>query len=245
LFLNFTLGGGGVVGTDRVVVEAPARTVALWQPDVPQFIGTAPESPFWEQWWLHVQPRPRWHRWLRWPSETPGFAVLRDIPAGAWQAILDAGNRCRGRAFAGKRGLMPCGTELAMTAAEEIILLLWGVVHDRGGARPLDERIARALDMIAETTDRAPTVGELARAVGLSSSRFAHLFRRQVGRSVQSFVETTRLQRARELLELGGVNVSEAARACGFSSPFYFSTRFRKLFGVPPSSLLRGEAPEP
>jgi AraC family transcriptional regulator of arabinose operon len=188
---------------------------------------------------MHFQPRSHWQPWLVWPSETPGFAALSDIPETGWQRILAAGDRCRGAAFAGQMGRLAFGEELALAAAEEIILILKAIVTQRHSRRPLDPRVAHALDIIADMPQRTLTVGELAASVNLSASRFAHLFRRQTGQSVQRYIEAVRLRYARDLLELGGLNVSEAAGACGFADPFYFSTRFKKLFGVAPSTYTK------
>ena len=44
------------------------------------------------------------------------------------------------------------------------------------------------------------------------------------------------MERARELLQAGGMNVSEVAAAVGYESSNYFSKVFRKHFGRPPSA---------
>ncbi|RMG21101.1 MAG: AraC family transcriptional regulator [Bacteroidetes bacterium] len=50
---------------------------------------------------------------------------------------------------------------------------------------------------------------------------------------------TLRLHRAKEMLEKGVGNVSEACFELGFSSPAYFSKTFKMEFGISPSELKR------
>ena len=46
-----------------------------------------------------------------------------------------------------------------------------------------------------------------------------------------------RLERARRMLESGGMTVTEICGAVGFESAASFSALFRKVFGVAPSTL--------
>jgi AraC family transcriptional regulator of arabinose operon len=77
-------------------------------------------------------------------------------------------------------------------------------------------------------------VGELAKIAGMSASRFAHLFRRQVGVPPQQFVEQRRLMRAEQLLKHSSLSVKEISHDVGFRSPFYFSLRFKSRTGKSP-----------
>jgi AraC-like DNA-binding protein len=79
----------------------------------------------------------------------------------------------------------------------------------------------------------------LARAVNLSVSRFAHLFREQLGVSPQQFVERRRLDAACRLLELTRRSIASIAAEVGYPDPLYFSTRFRRHTGTSPSDYRR------
>lgn len=77
-------------------------------------------------------------------------------------------------------------------------------------------------------------------AAGLHMSRTT-LFRRLVaeaGLPPSEFIRTTRLARARRLLETSAGNVSEVAYAVGFGSLAAFSRAYRIHFGIPPSADL-------
>ena len=55
------------------------------------------------------------------------------------------------------------------------------------------------------------------------------------GKSPNDFIRIFRLERAAELLTAEGLNVTEVADRVGFSDPKYFSSCFRRHFGVSPS----------
>ena len=53
--------------------------------------------------------------------------------------------------------------------------------------------------------------------------------------SPSQLITAMKMREARRLLEMGDFRVNEVASRLGFSSPFYFSRRFRTFFGVSPS----------
>jgi AraC-like DNA-binding protein len=55
------------------------------------------------------------------------------------------------------------------------------------------------------------------------------------------YIQQTRLQQAKLLLEHDKMNVSEVAYAVGFDSLAYFSKVFKKYYGVNPSSFILKE----
>ncbi|MDE6239638.1 MAG: helix-turn-helix transcriptional regulator, partial [Muribaculaceae bacterium] len=57
------------------------------------------------------------------------------------------------------------------------------------------------------------------------------------GMSINDFIRVMRLNKAKGLLESGKYQISEVAYMVGFADPKYFSTCFKKQFGVSPSKL--------
>ncbi|MDR3228585.1 MAG: helix-turn-helix domain-containing protein, partial [Puniceicoccales bacterium] len=109
--------------------------------------------------------------------------------------------------------------------ALERALLLCDAVNPRHAESRLDERVRKAVEVLCRTPGERFTLEGLARQCGLSRSRFAELFREQVGVPALEFLEGRRLRRVRELLEHTSLNLSEIAEQTGFSSPFYLSLR--------------------
>ena len=58
------------------------------------------------------------------------------------------------------------------------------------------------------------------------------------GYSPREFTENIRMKHAARLLCDGSHNVSEVSYELGFSSPKYFTIRFKKIFGMSPSQYV-------
>ena len=82
-------------------------------------------------------------------------------------------------------------------------------------------------------------LADVARAAGLSVSRLSLLFKAGVGQTPMQFLETQRMTRARQLLQLTSRPIGAIALEVGFESPIHFSLRFRKAVGVSPRSFRR------
>lgn len=103
--------------------------------------------------------------------------------------------------------------------------------------RDIDPRIAAAARRIRE--DPAATIPsrELAAAVGLSESRFLHLFRHEAGTSLRRYRLWIRLMHACSTLAAGR-DVTTAAMEAGFASPSHLADRIRSTFGLSATQLL-------
>jgi AraC family transcriptional regulator of arabinose operon len=78
-------------------------------------------------------------------------------------------------------------------------------------------------------------VGDIAASVGLSPSRLSAVLRQQIGVSPRDFLEAERMKLASELVALTNMPIQNVASRVGIQSPFYFSLRFKKAFGVSPT----------
>lgn len=114
-------------------------------------------------------------------------------------------------------------------------------VTGRRAARRIDPRVARAVEILQRRYSDPVPAAELGRSIGLSASRFQHLFTEEVGVPFRRYRGWHRLRAAiREVVE--GSTFAEAAHAAGFSDQAHFSREFRRTFGAPPSpglSMLR------
>jgi AraC-like DNA-binding protein len=105
---------------------------------------------------------------------------------------------------------------------------------------PIDYRVKRVLralpNRLAEA--KAVSLSAVAASVGLSPSRFMHLFTSSVGVPLRPYVLWLRLQcGARELAR--GTSVADAAHAAGFSDAAHFTRTFRRMIGATPRQILR------
>ncbi|MGC8731902.1 MAG: AraC family transcriptional regulator [Halothiobacillaceae bacterium] len=102
-----------------------------------------------------------------------------------------------------------------------------------------DHRIATALGAMHGDIRRAWTVGDLARAAGMSRSAFFDRFLRTVGVTPMEYLLTWRMAVAKDLLRSGGVALDEVAGRIGYGSASTFSTAFSRHMGMPPGRFMR------
>lgn len=100
------------------------------------------------------------------------------------------------------------------------------------------ERIIHVAEILVNNMANPPDTMELARTVGLSRSKLQRCFFRVYGVSLFEYLRNHRLQAARQLLQRGEVNVTEAALHVGYANQSYFAKAFKTMFGVAPSALL-------
>jgi AraC family transcriptional regulator len=98
----------------------------------------------------------------------------------------------------------------------------------------MDERVRRVIDFLEAHRFRAPALGRLANAAGLSPSHLQHLFKRDVGVSIRAFVKTSRLRLAAELIARTDRRISEVLYDVGFSDFSNFDHAFKREFGATP-----------
>ncbi len=78
-------------------------------------------------------------------------------------------------------------------------------------------------------------VGQVAASLGLSESHLSHVFKKETGKTLGSYITAYRIQKAMELLQDCRNKVYEAADQVGYRDITYFSATFKKLVGVNPS----------
>jgi AraC family transcriptional regulator len=105
----------------------------------------------------------------------------------------------------------------------------------RTGGMP-DYVLSGAIDFINDSLDRDLSLAEIARAAGLSPSRFARAFKLATGKAVHQYVDELRVEKAKPLLKGGELTPDEVARRVGFDSTRRFAAVFRRLTGVSPHS---------
>jgi len=98
----------------------------------------------------------------------------------------------------------------------------------------LPELILRINTYIYRNIDRKMTTVDLARHFAKSPSHLRGLYRQATGLTIGAYIKELQIRRATMLLERSGMNISQIANECGFSSVFTFSRAFKKRLEVSP-----------
>ncbi|MBP3753454.1 MAG: response regulator [Lachnospiraceae bacterium] len=91
------------------------------------------------------------------------------------------------------------------------------------------------LYMSQHFTDPNLMLQDVAKAVGMSNSRFSTVFSQQTGQTFTEYLIYLRLNKAREMLKTTNIKSSQIARESGYNDSHYFSYIFKKNVGMTPS----------
>ena len=95
--------------------------------------------------------------------------------------------------------------------------------------------VDKATRLIVENlSDSTFSIDRLCREMAMSRTLFYVKLKSYTGKSPQDFIRIIRLEHAAALLR-NGRGVAEVSSLAGFENPKYFSTVFKKYFGVSPS----------
>jgi AraC-like DNA-binding protein len=96
--------------------------------------------------------------------------------------------------------------------------------------------LRRARDQIDREYAEPLDVPKLARTALMSTAHFSRQFRAVYGETPYSYLMTRRIERAKALLRLGELSVTEVCFAVGCTSLGSFSSRFTELVGETPTA---------
>jgi AraC-like DNA-binding protein len=99
---------------------------------------------------------------------------------------------------------------------------------------PPARHLLRAKDLADARYFEPLTVGDLARAAGLSPAHFSREFRRTFGEAPHQYLLTRRLERAAALLRNTDRSVTDICFAVGLTSVGSFITSFGRVHGAAP-----------
>ena len=102
-------------------------------------------------------------------------------------------------------------------------------------ATPQDRRVRVILILLEQNSHRRMAIADVASAVNLSPGRLAHLFKSEVGVSLQQYLTQIRLAKAKHQLETTFLSIKEIAAASGFPSVTRFTASFKDAVGATPS----------
>jgi AraC family transcriptional regulator len=100
-------------------------------------------------------------------------------------------------------------------------------------------QLRRAKDNICSNIEGDPSLASLAQECGLSPSQFSRAFKQSTGTTPHQWLTAKRIERAKELLRSGDLDLVEVSLACGFHDQSHFTRVFAQSEGDTPGRWRR------
>ncbi len=134
------------------------------------------------------------------------------------------------------------GSDAALAVARQLVVF----VRRPGGQSQFSAQLSSAIaahdplrdlqGWIAENLGEDLAVEALAARAHMSPRNFARAFKREVGLTPAAYVERARVERAQQLLQRRGAELTAVARECGFGSEDRMRRAFQRRLGVGPAA---------
>ena len=96
------------------------------------------------------------------------------------------------------------------------------------------KKIAKAKDVILKDIKNPPSLIELSKTIDLSLKNLKKGFKEIYGKPVYKYLFDFKMERAKQLLSNGNLNVNEVSYDLGYSSSSHFIAAFKKKYGITP-----------
>jgi len=222
--ITYTLEGSGYFRTPAGEKNCITGDVTLLRSGVPHHYGTVPKGS-WNFIWAHF---PNLTETNILPDEELLILPFRDVHS-------------QNRVYRALRNVLQDSRErrsfwqpLCENEIRGILLLM----AERGG-RKVDPRVEETLHLLSRHMRESLTIEEIAKSVGLSSSRLSHLFKQETGSTIVETLNDMRIRQAALLIRHSGRTAAEVAFDVGFQNYNHFAALFRKQLGASPREYLR------
>lgn len=91
------------------------------------------------------------------------------------------------------------------------------------------------LEYIDNNIESSICVNSLCSKFAISASTLHSLFKNNLRTTVNSYINTLKLNKSKELISESNYSISEISEMLGFSSIHYFSKKFKNVFGISPT----------
>lgn len=99
------------------------------------------------------------------------------------------------------------------------------------------DKFVDAKELLTSRMDNPPTIIELSKLVGINEYKLKKGFKELFGTTIFGYIHKSRMSLAKKLLLETDKSAKEIAYEIGYNSPQYFSTAFKKQYGVSPNSV--------
>lgn len=111
-------------------------------------------------------------------------------------------------------------------------------IREYEGGLP-QQKLKQAVDYIQDHLAQEISLNAIADYLDISRYYFCRLFKQSTGFSPHQYVIQQRVERAKQLLQRGGMSIADVAQVCGFTHQSHLNRHFKRLTGVTPKTLLK------
>lgn len=114
-----------------------------------------------------------------------------------------------------------------------------GTTHGLDKSWPADRRMMLVRDYIEDNLTSSLSLNDLAIVSGLSINQFVRIFKATFGVTPYRWILMRKIDRAKLMITQSGLSLTQVSHELNFSSSQHFSTMFRKINGITPSTFKR------
>ena len=164
-------------------------------------------------------------------------AMIESLSCLGGVAVLRPASENATRTLSIYQSLLECFNKHAATGGRDALLAgyifeLLFLLSDKGNTGKAEERSASRMEEVVRYIHQnfasIRSIGELADAFFMSKYHLCHLFSKDLGLSIVSYINMIRIRAACRLLDGGERNITELAMAVGFNSSAYFCKVFKE-----------------
>lgn len=223
--LLLSLNDAGTISVGEQSYDIPAGTLVVYRPDVPCKF-TARDH--WEYIWFHFPLRSHMVDEMIHEEILPGLGAVT-FKYNILKTVIDELTEvCE------LEKIHRPGWEALALLLIESILQRFSYYCDYQRHRHRS-RIEKAVILL--TADKCGKIGSVAAACGMSEPLLYALFRKEMGCSPREYREQFLLRKAKSMLLNSSKGIDEISEECGMCDRYYFSNRFKKLFGISPAAF--------
>ena len=123
----------------------------------------------------------------------------------------------------------------SMEKLEQFMLKAMGESGFKEGNMKISKLVEDGISFLYEHYNTNISLDEICEVLSISKNYFCHLFKKETGQNIWTYLTEIRMSKARKLLESTDMKSYEIAYHIGYDNPSYFSKLFKKIHECTPN----------
>ena len=226
--LLFPVEGKGEISLNESVVTVSKGSLFVYKPG---YRYTFRSCGTWQYLWFHFPVRDHMLGQMDFDEVIPGLGMWNPDPENRERILVELRE-----AIALEKIHRPGWEALALLLVETVLQRFSG--GSQPGVKRSRDRIRHIIQLL--TGERDYRIGEIAAECGMSVALLFQFFRKEMGCSPREYREQFFLRQGKKMLLNTDLSLENIAEACHMCDRYYFSNRFKRLFGVSPAAFRKG-----